>query len=114
MVRYMTESRALLVFTAVPHREAGMELLKSAVAAHLAASGQVVGPAGTVFWHLGELGTGEEWQLTLRTMSERYAELEAHLLEHHPWDNPEIMYVTVAGGSQAYLEWLKRETRTSS
>ncbi|TDD61961.1 divalent-cation tolerance protein CutA [Actinomadura darangshiensis] len=109
----MTDSQPLLVFTATPDREAGMVLLKSAVASHLAASGQVVGPAGNVFWHLGELGTGEEWQVSLRTTSERYAELETHLLERHPWDNPEIMYVVVGGGSQACLEWLKRETRTS-
>ncbi|CNE64489.1 C-type cytochrome biogenesis protein CycY [Mycobacterium tuberculosis] len=109
----MTDAQPLLVYTATPDRDSGMDLLKSAVAAHLAASGQVV-HAETGFWHLGEFGTGEEWQVTLRTTADRYPELEAHLLEHHPWDNPEVMYVAVGGGSAACLEWLRKETRSSS
>lgn len=104
----------LLVFTSTPDREAGMQLLQAAVSQHLAASGQVLGPAGNVYWHLGELGTGEEWQVTLRTTSDRYAELQALLLDRHPWDNPEIMYVVVGGGSLACLDWLKRETARES
>jgi periplasmic divalent cation tolerance protein len=106
----MTDTTPLLVFTAAPTREAGMHLLQAAVSQHLAAGGQVLGPAGNVFWHLGELGTGEEWQVTLRTTSARYAELEALLLEEHPWDSPEIMYIEIAGGSKGCLDWLKRET----
>ena len=103
-------TQPLLVFTSTPDRDAGMELLKSAVANRLAAGGQVV-HAGNVFWHLGELGTGEEWQVSLRSTSARYPELEAHLQEHHPWDNPEIMYVAIGGGSSGFLEWLTRETQ---
>lgn len=108
----MTEPQPLLVYTSTPDRESGMALLKSAVAAHLAASGQLV-HAETAFWHLGELGTGEEWQVLLRTTSARYEKLQAHLLEHHPWDNPEVMYVVVGGGSPACLDWLTTETHTS-
>lgn len=106
------EQQPLLVLTATPDRDAGMALLRSAVERHLAASGQVV-QAGTVFWHLGELGDGEEWQVSLRTTAGRYAELEEHLLAQHPWDNPEIMAVPVAAAPLACLEWLRRETRTS-
>ncbi|WP_141575800.1 divalent-cation tolerance protein CutA [Actinomadura sp. WMMA1423] len=103
-------TQPLLVFTAVPDRDAGMELLKSAVAHRLAAGGQVV-HAGNVFWHLGELGTGEEWQVSLRSTSDRYPDLEAHLLAHHPWQNPEVMWVPIGGGSSGFLDWLTRETR---
>src|SRR3954469_6063478 len=77
------------VSTAAPSREAAVELLNSAVKARLAAGGQVTGPAITAFWHLGELGNGEEWTVVLKTTSQRYPELEAHLIEAHPWDKPE-------------------------
>lgn len=40
----------LLVITATPDRDSGLELVKSSVAQHLAASGQVV-HAETAFWH---------------------------------------------------------------
>lgn len=84
-------------------------MLNSAVKARLAASGQVLGPAVTAFWHLGEFGNGEEWIVVLKTTEERYPDLEAHLIKVHPWDNPEVSF-TPLGGSAAYLDWVRRAT----
>jgi periplasmic divalent cation tolerance protein len=97
------------VSTAADTREAALKLLNSAVRAALAASGQVSGPVTTAFWHLGEFGNGEEWQVVLKTTKNRYPELEAHLIAEHPWDNPEVTF-TALGGSAAYLEWVSRAT----
>ncbi|MFD5721692.1 divalent-cation tolerance protein CutA [Streptomyces sp. NPDC127036] len=66
-----------------------------------------------MFWHTGEFGTGEEYQLLLKTTTARYAELEAHLVEHHPWDNPEVVGTPIAAGSPPDLEWIDR-TMTSN
>jgi periplasmic divalent cation tolerance protein len=41
-----------------------------------------------------------EAAVTLKTTAERYPELEAHLVEAHPWDNPEVSF-TPLGGSMA-------------
>lgn len=60
--------------------------------------------------HDGEFGTGEEWQLLLKTQQSRYAELETHLLKHHPWRNPEIAAVPIVAGSEACLRWLTTHT----
>jgi periplasmic divalent cation tolerance protein len=100
----------LLVSTTAESRETAMDLLRSAVRAKLAASGQVFGPAAAVFWHQGELGEGEEWQVLLKTTTGRYPDLEAHLLAVHPWDNPEVSFTAIEGGSARYLEWLARTT----
>jgi periplasmic divalent cation tolerance protein len=97
------------VSTTADTRETAIELLNSAVKARLAASGQVFGPATTAFWHLGEFGTGEEWEVVLKTTEDRYSELEAHLIDAHPWDNPEVSF-TPLGGSAAYLDWVSRAT----
>ncbi|MFE7427164.1 divalent cation tolerance protein CutA [Streptomyces sp. NPDC057545] len=50
-------------------------------------------PVTSVFWHHGEYGTGEEWQVLLKTTADQYPAPEAHLLERHPWDNPELCAV---------------------
>lgn len=96
----------LQVSTATENREAAVKLAQSVVTARLAAGAQIVGPVVSVFWHQGEFGTGEEWQLLLKTHTDRYAELEAHLLEHHPWKNPEVSAVPIVAGSDAYLRWV--------
>ncbi|MEU9015106.1 hypothetical protein AB0D12_36325 [Streptomyces sp. NPDC048479] len=38
----------------------------------------------------------------------RYPELEAHLLEHRPWRNPEINAVPMVAGTGAVLDRIAR------
>jgi periplasmic divalent cation tolerance protein len=103
----------LQVSTTADSYEVATRLAGSAVRAGLAASAQVYGPVASVFWHLGEYGEGEEWQVTLKTTESRYTDLEAHLLSEHPWETPEVSAVALAAGSAGYLDWLDRSTRGS-
>jgi periplasmic divalent cation tolerance protein len=95
------------VTTATEFREGAVNLAGSAVRLRLAASAQIVGPVISVFWHLGEYGTGEEWQATFITTEDRYAELEAFLLANHPWQNPQVTAVRVAAASAACADWAR-------
>lgn len=69
---YMTNF--VQVSTATPTREQAIELARSVVGERLAAGAQIVGPVISAFWHDGEFGTGEEWQLLLKTTRTRYPE----------------------------------------
>lgn len=104
----MTE--LLTVSTATPSREVALRLAESATSAGLAAGGQIAGPVASVFWHNGEFGQGEEWVLSFKTTTARYAALEAHLIEHHEWQHPEVTAVPLARASAAYVEWVERVT----
>lgn len=96
----------LQVSTATETREQAVELAAGVVRNRLAAGAQIIGPVTSVFWHLGEYGEGEEWQLLLKTTTARYPELEKHLLENHPWDNPELAAVPLAVGAERCLQWV--------
>ncbi|MFW6692495.1 divalent-cation tolerance protein CutA [Streptomyces sp. MAR4 CNX-425] len=96
------------VYTATGTREAAVALGRSATRARLAAGVQVVGPVAALFWHLGEFGEGEEWQVIFKTTADRYPALEAHLLERHPWNNPEVTTIPITTGSRPYLDWVRR------
>ncbi|TXS41742.1 divalent-cation tolerance protein CutA [Streptomyces sp. uw30] len=98
------------VSTATPTREQAVELARTAVAERLAAGAQIIGPVTSAFWHDGEFGTGEEWQLLLKTTRARYPELEVHLYVNHPWDNPEIAAVAIEAGSDGCLDWIAAST----
>ncbi|MGY5126211.1 MULTISPECIES: divalent-cation tolerance protein CutA [Streptomyces] len=100
----------LQVSTATENREAAVKLAQSVVSARLAAGAQIIGPVVSVFWHQGEFGTGEEWQLLLKVRADRYDEIEAHLLERHPWQNPEVSAVRIVAGSDAFLRWVETTT----
>lgn len=96
------------VQTVTPTRDDAIALARSAVESKLAAGGQVVGPVTSVFWHLGEFGTGEEWQVVLKTTAANYEQLETHLIEHHVWTNPEVTAVPITRASVSYAQWVNR------
>ncbi|MGX9887342.1 divalent-cation tolerance protein CutA [Streptomyces sp. NPDC002276] len=98
----------LTVSTATETREQAVALAQSAVEGRFAAGAQIVGPVASVFWHAGTFGTGEEYQLFLKTTADQYPDLEAHLIEHHPWKNPEVTATPIVRGAAAYLEWIAR------
>lgn len=104
----------LQVSTTTDSRETAARLAGSAVATQLAAGAQVYGPVASYFWHGGEPGEGEEWQVLLKTTAERYVELEAHLIAQHTWQDPEVTAVPLAAGSKPYLGWLTRMTAGNS
>ena len=101
---------ALLVMTATPTHEDAVALARSAVQQGLAGSAQIGGPVESVFRHLGEVGTGKEWQVLLRTTETAHAALEAHLVDGHPWDNPEVIALPVSRATPAYLAWVRTAT----
>ncbi|MGW8944961.1 divalent-cation tolerance protein CutA [Streptomyces koyangensis] len=96
----------LQISTATETRQQAVELAQSVVRARLAAGAQIIGPITSVFWHLGEFGEGEEWKLLLTTSDDRYEELEQHLLERHPWTNPELCAVRIERGAEGCLRWI--------
>lgn len=98
------------VQVAAPSKEVATSLARAAVEARLAAGGQVHGPVTSVFWHLGEFGTGEEWQVILKTTEGHYKALEQLLVERHEWTNPEITALPVVAGLAPYLDWVHRTT----
>ncbi|WP_328868730.1 divalent-cation tolerance protein CutA [Streptomyces sp. NBC_00287] len=98
------------VSTATESREQAVELARSVVQGRLAAGAQIIGPVTSAFWHDGAFGTGEEWQLLLKTTLARYPELEAHLLKHHPWRNPEVAAVAIVAGAKGCLDWIAAHT----
>ena len=48
--------------------------------------------------------------MIVKTRGSAYPKLEAWLLEHHPYDVPEVLALPIAHGAPAYLEWLNAET----
>jgi periplasmic divalent cation tolerance protein len=101
------------VLTVTPDRESAARLAGSALKARLAAGAQVHGPVSSFFWHLGESGEGEEWQVVLKTTMAAYADLERHLVAAHPWDKPEVVAIPLAAGSKPFLQWLADSTASS-
>lgn len=108
-----TMAEYVQVLTTVESEDDGVRLGRGIVEARLAACIQIVGPVRSLFWWEGAVDDAREWQLLIKTPSERFAALEEHIKANHDYDTPEIIATPIVEGSREYLQWLSVETRQS-
>jgi periplasmic divalent cation tolerance protein len=102
------------VVTTVDSEDSAELLARGIVDARLAACVQIVGPIRSLYWWQGSIDDAREWQLVIKTTSERLSALEAHIKENHSYETPEITVTEISGGSREYLNWISAETRTDA
>ncbi|HEY4637712.1 MAG TPA: divalent-cation tolerance protein CutA [Burkholderiales bacterium] len=104
---------ALLVFTNLPERAAAERLAEALVAKRLAACINILAPCRSVYRWQGAVQHEEEHPVLIKTTRAAYAELEAEIRAHHPYELPEIIAVRIERGLPAYLDWVAAETAPS-
>src|SRR5512141_977266 len=104
---------SLLVFTNLPDRESAEKLASLLIERRLAACVNILAPCASVYRWQGQIKHDEEHPLLIKTVSARYAELEASIRAHHPYELPEIIAVPISGGLPAYLQWVESETHNN-
>jgi periplasmic divalent cation tolerance protein len=106
-------SDVLVVSVTAAGAEEAMRLGEAAVEARLAACANVVAPIRSIYRWKGAVHRDAEHLLLLKTTRRRLDALVALILSRHTYENPEILAVAAAGGSEAYLRWVVEETAPS-
>ncbi|MDX1594593.1 MAG: divalent-cation tolerance protein CutA [Gammaproteobacteria bacterium] len=96
----------LLVLCTCPDDATARRLAASAIDARLAACVNIVPGLTSVFRWQGEIEHDDEVLLLLKSRRDRYAQLEALLVEAHPYELPEVVAVSLEQGLAGYLAWL--------
>ncbi|MGH8186389.1 MAG: divalent-cation tolerance protein CutA, partial [Steroidobacteraceae bacterium] len=71
------------------------------------------GLRSTYFWD-GRLQDESEILLMIKTTAGRLGELGVRLKSLHPYELPELLTIPVAGGNEAYLEWVRQGVTNKS
>jgi periplasmic divalent cation tolerance protein len=101
----------LLVVTSLPDRESAEKLAVLLIERRLAACVNILAPCASVYRWQGEIQHDEEHPLVIKTVQNRYTELEASIRANHPYELPEIIAVSLVHGLPDYLQWVESETR---
>lgn len=101
----------ILVLCTAPNAEVGAELGRGLVNAKLAACANIVEGVRSIYAWKGAVHDDSEVQLLIKTRRARFEALRDWILEHHPYDVPEILAIPIEAGSSDYLAWLEEQTR---
>lgn len=106
----MDQPDAVIVLTTWPAATDAGSLATALVGERLAACVNLLPEMESVYSWQGRIERERERQVVIKTTRQRLDALKQRLAQLHPYEVPEVLVLSVAGGSEDYLEWLRRST----
>ncbi len=100
----------VVVLVTVSGEEEGRRIAGVIVEESLAACVNLVPAVQSIYRWKGSVESGEESLLIIKTVSGRLEDLERLIVEIHSYDCPEVIALPVTGGTEGYLDWVRKET----
>jgi len=101
----------LVVLTTAPNTEEAESLARSIVESRLAGCVQVLPPMKSFYFWEGAVQADPEHLLLIKTLPEKYRDLEAFIKSNHSYSVPEIVAIPAERFSNDYFNWLKESIK---
>ena len=95
-----------IIQTSVPNIAEAESLAVKLIAEKLAACVQILPPMTSVYVWEGKLQRESEHLLLIKTLPEKYDEVEAFITANHSYDVPEIVAINADKVSGPYFKWI--------
>ena len=99
-------SEAALVFVTAGNQEQAALIAHALVGDRLAACVNLLGPIRSIYRWQDAVQDESEYLMLIKTRANMVARVERKVRELHSYEVPEVIAVTIAGGSKPYLDWL--------
>lgn len=100
----------LMAWIPCPDTATACAIAESAVSRHLAACGNILPEATSIYRWEGSMRRESEAILVMKTTSARSAALTELVTSLHPYELPAISFLEVGSGHPPFLRWVVSET----
>lgn len=97
----------ILVYINFPTLEKARQIGAVLIEEQLAACVNIIPSIESIYSWKGEICNESEVMVIAKTTSSRFTQLEARVIELHPYDTPEIVGQDLDRGSDKYLNWVR-------
>ncbi len=107
-------SGTIVVLTTAPNTGEAETLACRIVEAKLAACVQVLPAMRSFYFWENQIQTDAEHLLLIKTLAEKFDELEKFIQNNHSYDVPEIVALAAQRVSESYLGWIENYVRNEN
>ncbi len=100
-----------IVYISIPRDEA-KSMARKLVEERLAACVNILPKIEAYYWWDDAVQYDEEALLLVKTTQAKFDPLVEYILEHHPYDMPEVVALPLADGLPEYVAWVRHETQS--
>jgi periplasmic divalent cation tolerance protein len=101
----LTRTTLVEIVTTVSSESEAVEIVGALVRDGLAACGSIV-PCRSIYRWKGAVEDGREYEIRLKTLSERADDAETRLVGIHPYETPQVLRFPVDSASEDYAAWV--------
>ncbi len=101
---------AVIILTTYPDAGLAQQAAQALVDRKLAACVNLLPEMTSVYRWEGNIESGQERQLMIKTRRSLFSEVRDYILKNHPYELPEILCTPVLTGSDDYLNWIETTT----
>lgn len=101
----------MIVLVTAPDLKSARRLLRLALEHRLVACGNLVPKIESHYWWQDKIEKSSEVLILFKTSAKALGDLERLVIEHHPYDTPEVLALSVNRGSSRYLRWIEASLR---
>ena len=96
----------VLVLVTAPDLKVARKLAQAALKVRLIACANILPRVESHYWWRGKIERSGEVLIVMKTTRAKLAALEKVVIANHPYDTPEFIVLSLAGGNTRYLQWL--------
>lgn len=104
-------SDAIVVLCTCESEEQGKNIARLLVEKHLAACVNVIPQMTSYYRWEGNIENAQEAQLIIKTRRSLFSTLTQNIQEIHNYEVPELIAISIEGGSSEYMNWLHDQTQ---
>ena len=108
-----TNDKAVLIYSTFPNPEAAEAVGAHLVDARLAACVNIIPGMTSIYRWQGERQKDSETVMIIKTRAALAEKVIDEGRARHPYTNPAFLVLPVEGGAEAFLDWIRAETKTA-
>lgn len=101
--------KPIIIITTFPNLSEAHALIQLLIEKRLIACAQIYPEMTSVYRWKAKLEQSTEHAVHLKTFDTQYSEIEKVIKQHHSYDVPELISITIENISKEYLEWMSLE-----
>ena len=97
----------IMVTTTCPNKETAENIAKALLTQNAAACVQIIPNTTSFYMWEGKMEQDTEYLMVIKTLKTHFSNVEKLILDHHPYDVPQILSVKISDIHEPYETWLK-------
>jgi periplasmic divalent cation tolerance protein len=100
------ENTYIIVIVTTARKQEAEKIAQRLLKERLIACANIIGPVSSFFIWSGKMKKAEEYLIFMKSRKDLFEKLTETVKALHSYEVPEILVLSIVGGSKAYLDWL--------